>query len=66
MNNNEFQKVLKFIESVHEKIVLNKAALIIPINPSAFSRKDFEILEKELGQSIKDPYYVDELEIRAL
>ncbi|UCH88503.1 MAG: DUF835 domain-containing protein, partial [Thermoplasmata archaeon] len=60
LNNNDFPKVLKFIESVHEKIVLNNAIFIIPINPSTLSVKNFELLEKELSSTIHDPSYSTE------
>jgi parallel beta-helix repeat protein len=55
--NNDFPRVLKFVEAEHEKIVLSKSVLLIPISPSTMSTKNYEILEKELINTIKDPRY---------
>lgn len=57
INNNDFPRVLKFVEAEHEKIVLSKSVLLIPISPSTMSTKNYEILEKELINTIKDPRY---------
>lgn len=55
INNNDFPKILKFIEAMHEKIVLSNGILLLPINRSAMEVRDFELLENELVHTIKDP-----------
>jgi archaellum biogenesis ATPase FlaH len=57
INNNDFQRILKFLEMIHEMIVLNNGALLVPINPLTLSKIDFELLENELINTIKDPVY---------
>jgi parallel beta-helix repeat protein len=57
INNNDFPRILKFIETLHEKIVLSKGVLLVPINPSTMRDNNYEILEKELNNTIKDPTY---------
>lgn len=57
INNNDFQRILKFLEMIHEMIVLNNGALLVPINPLTLSKIDFELLENELINTIKDPTY---------
>ncbi len=55
INHNDFPKVLKFIETIHEKIILRNGVLFIPINPAALSNNYLELLENELSNTIKDP-----------
>ena len=55
INNNDFPKILKFIEAMHEKIVLSNGILLLPINRSAMEVRDFELLENELVHTIKVP-----------
>jgi hypothetical protein len=55
INNNDFPKILKFIETVHENVVLNNGILLVPLNPSAMTDKDFELLVSELSNTISDP-----------
>jgi len=55
ISNNDFIMVLKFIQSIHERIVLNNAILLVPINPSALIKKNYELLENEITSIIKDP-----------
>ena len=57
INNNDFSKILRFVEAVHEKNVLNNGILLIPINPSTLGQKNFEILQNELMYTINDPSY---------
>jgi parallel beta-helix repeat protein len=58
INNNDFPRVLKFLELIHEIIVLNNGMLLVPVNPSTLSKTDFELLENELIHTIKDPGYL--------
>lgn len=48
VSNNDFKKVLRFIESLHEKAVLNKGLGILPVNPSAMDERELEMLEREM------------------
>lgn len=61
INNNDFPRTLKFIEMIHERIVLNKGVLIVPINPLALTKSDYELLEMELVNKIKDPEFSNEI-----
>jgi parallel beta-helix repeat protein len=63
INNNDFSKILKFIETIHERIVLNNGILLVPVNPTTMSEKNFEFLEKELSNTIKDPLYIEKSNI---
>jgi hypothetical protein len=57
ITNNDFPKILKFLESVHEKIVVNNGILLLPVNPATLGNTDYELLENELVNTIKDPTY---------
>lgn len=57
INNNDFPRVLKFLELLHEVIVLNDGVLLVPVNPSTMSKTNFELLENELTNTIRDPAY---------
>jgi archaellum biogenesis ATPase FlaH len=52
INNNDFPRVLKFIQLINEMVVINNAILIVPLNPSIIVGREKEILEKELGNTI--------------
>ncbi len=54
INNNDFPKVLKFIESIHEKNVLNNGILLVPVNPSTLGEKNLQKLQNELINMIND------------
>ena len=55
ITNNDIQRILRFIEMVHEKIVLNNGVFFIPTNPTVVSKNDIELLENELANTIRDP-----------
>jgi hypothetical protein len=55
INNNDFPKILKFIETVHENVVLSNGILLLPLNPTAMADKDYELLVSELSNTITDP-----------
>jgi len=52
VSNNDFNKVLRFIEALHEKALLNRAIGILPINPSAMDRRELEMLEREMDMCL--------------
>jgi hypothetical protein len=54
INNNDFPRTLKFVEMIHEKIVLSKGILFIPINPAAISKNNLNLLENEVSNKITD------------
>jgi hypothetical protein len=54
ITNNDFPMILKFIESIHERVVLNNGILFVPINPAALSKNNLELLENELSNTIQD------------
>ncbi len=45
---NSFENTLKFLQSLNDQIILNKATLIIPLNPEALNKKELSLLEREL------------------
>jgi hypothetical protein len=55
INNNDFPKVLKFIESIHEKNVLNEGILLVPVNPSTLDENNLLKLKNELINMVNDP-----------
>jgi hypothetical protein len=59
INNNNFSRVLRFIELIHERIVINNAILLMPVNPSVIPRKDMDQLENELNNTIEDPTLIN-------
>jgi hypothetical protein len=61
INNNDFSRILKFLELLHEVVVLNNGILMVPVNPMTLSKTDFELLENELTNIIKDPAYSAEV-----
>ncbi len=51
---NSFESALKFLQSSNDLIILNKAMLIIPLDPTSFDRKELSLIEREL-----ETYQVD-------
>jgi predicted neuraminidase len=49
-----FENALRFLQSLNDLIILNKATLIIPLNPVALNKKELSLLEREL-----ESYQVD-------
>ena len=45
---NDFETTLRFIQALNDLIILNKATLIVPIDPSSLSIKQLSLLEKEM------------------
>lgn len=45
---NGFETALRFIQALNDLITLNKATLIVPVNPSSLSVKELSLLEKEM------------------
>lgn len=45
---NGFETTLRFLQALNDLIILNKATLIIPVDPSSFSVKQLSLLEKEM------------------
>ncbi|MBW1855207.1 MAG: DUF853 family protein, partial [Deltaproteobacteria bacterium] len=54
ITNNDFPKILKFIESVHERIVVSNGIILIPINPLTLSKNNLDLLDNELRNTITD------------
>jgi DNA-binding transcriptional ArsR family regulator len=48
VSNNDFKKVLRFIEALHETMLTTKALGILPINPSTMDKRELEMLEREM------------------
>ncbi len=53
ISNNDFPKVLKLIQEIHQTIVKTNAILIIPVNPLVIDEKNVQKLEHELDE-VKD------------
>lgn len=45
---NSFENTLKFLQSSNDLIILNKAMLIIPLDPTSLEKKELSLLEREL------------------
>jgi len=60
INNNDFPRILKLLELLHEVIVLNNGVLLVPVNPSTLSGANFELLQSELTNTLRDPAYFAE------
>ncbi len=45
---NGFETTLRFLQALNDLIILNRATLIIPVDPSSFSVKQLSLLEKEM------------------
>ena len=48
VSNNDFNKVLRIIDQVHDHISQSKATMIIPVDPRAFSQKELALLEHNM------------------
>jgi hypothetical protein len=49
---NGFIPVLKFLHDIRDRIILNKAILILPFNPVAFEEKELALIERNM-QSVE-------------
>ncbi len=45
---NSFETTLRFIQALNDLVILNKAMLIVPVDPSSLSEKQLSLLEKEM------------------
>lgn len=45
---NGFETALRFIQALNDLVILHKATLIVPVNPSSLSVKELSLLEKEM------------------
>jgi len=50
VNNNDFTKVLRLIEDLHEKTIKHNSFMLIPVNPAIYSKRDIEMLQEEVDQ----------------
>lgn len=57
---NGFIPVLKFLHDIRDRIILNKAILILPLNPAALDEKELALIEKNM-QSVECSSNVFEL-----
>lgn len=51
---NSFENTLKFLQSLNDQIILNGAALVMPLDPASLDTKELSLLEREL-----ETYQVD-------
>ena len=45
---NGFDQALRFLHDIIEKVAVNRATLLVPINPSAFDRRQLALLERNM------------------
>ncbi len=45
---NGFETALRFIQALNDLVILNKATLIVPVDPASLSVKELSLLEKEM------------------
>lgn len=48
ITNNNFTTILKFVQSLKDKVTLNKSILMVPINPAALESQQINLLETEM------------------
>lgn len=46
INNNDFQMVLRFIDDIHESIVVHESIFIVPVSPASYNEKELTLLER--------------------
>jgi tetratricopeptide (TPR) repeat protein len=46
INNNDYQMVIRFIDDIHESIVVNDSIFIIPVSPASYTEKELTLLER--------------------
>jgi len=55
ISNNNFSKIMRFVESVHEKVVTNETVLLVPFNPGTLEGPDLHLLEEEVDLLLDTP-----------
>ena len=45
---NNFETTLRFLQALNDLVILNRATLIVPVDPSSLSEKQLSLLEKEM------------------
>ncbi|MFQ5911023.1 MAG: DUF835 domain-containing protein [Thermoplasmata archaeon] len=45
---NSFDATLRFMQKVNEYVTLNEGILLVPVNPSTMSSKDYQLLAREM------------------
>jgi hypothetical protein len=50
ISNNDFSKILAMIQGINEKVVMNKAVLLIPVDPATFDEKQKGLIEKDVDK----------------
>ena len=53
ITNNTFSVVLRFLQSLRDMVAINKAILMITINPSTFEQQQLNLVEREVDQIIQ-------------
>jgi tetratricopeptide (TPR) repeat protein len=46
INNNDFQMVLRFIDDIHESIVIHGSIFVIPVSPASYTEREITLLER--------------------
>ena len=52
ITNNEYPKVLAMVQGINEKIVTNRATMLVPLDPNCLGEKDKGLLEKDMESVI--------------
>lgn len=47
---NGFTHLLKFLQDIHECVILNNAILILPVNPAALEKKELALIERNMSE----------------
>ena len=48
ISQNNFAKILKFIQLLNDNIAIHEGILLLPLSPETLNQKDVELLEREL------------------
>lgn len=46
---NDFRSVLRFIQLINERVVLDKGVLLAPLDPSTMDSREFSLIEREMS-----------------
>jgi hypothetical protein len=46
---NDFRQVLRFVQTVNERVVLSNSYLLVSVNPNAMNPQDYELLGREIN-----------------
>jgi tetratricopeptide (TPR) repeat protein len=52
ITHNKYESILKFVQSLHDEIAINKCMMLIPVSPVAIGQHELKLLEREVDETI--------------